>query len=124
MAGGAKARWILNGRGFGSGALDPAAVPPDINPFPAGRARIAARDQARRLPDARPSRRRADPPHLAARARLGRSSQPVNALAVRSCIIDSELIVCDANGLADFQLLRRRKRDDPAVLCVFDLIEI
>jgi|SRR6516162_9545843 len=69
-------------------------------------------------------RRRADPPHLAARARLGRSSQPVNALAVRSCIIDSELIVCDANGLADFQLLRRRKRDDPAVLCVFDLIEI
>src|SRR6516162_3410593 len=31
----------------------------------------------------------------------------VNTLAVRSCIIDGELIACDANGLADFQLLRR-----------------
>jgi len=48
----------------------------------------------------------------------------VNTLAVHSCIVDGELIACDANGLADFQLLRRRKRDDPAVLCVFDLIEI
>jgi len=48
----------------------------------------------------------------------------VNTLAVRSCIIDGELIACDANGLADFQLLRRRKRDDRAVLCVLDLLEI
>jgi bifunctional non-homologous end joining protein LigD len=32
----------------------------------------------------------------------------VEALAVRSCIIDGELIACDANGLADFQLLRWR----------------
>jgi ATP-dependent DNA ligase len=35
----------------------------------------------------------------------------VKALAVRSCIIDGELIACDANGLADFQLLCWRKRD-------------
>jgi hypothetical protein len=48
----------------------------------------------------------------------------VKALAVRSCIIDGELIACDANGPADFQLLRWRKRDDPAILCAFDLIEL
>jgi bifunctional non-homologous end joining protein LigD len=30
----------------------------------------------------------------------------VKVFAVRSCIIDGELIACDANGLADFQLLR------------------
>jgi bifunctional non-homologous end joining protein LigD len=48
----------------------------------------------------------------------------VKALAVRSCIIDGELIACDANGLADFQLLRWRKRDDPAILCAFDLLQL
>jgi bifunctional non-homologous end joining protein LigD len=48
----------------------------------------------------------------------------VRALAVRTCIIDGELIACDANGLVDFQLLRWRKRDDPAIFCVFDLIEL
>jgi hypothetical protein len=40
------------------------------------------------------------------------------------CIIDGELIACDANGLADFQLLRWRKRDDPAIYCAFDLLQI
>jgi bifunctional non-homologous end joining protein LigD len=48
----------------------------------------------------------------------------IDALPVRTCIIDGELIACDANGLADFQLLRWRKRDDPAIYCAFDLIEI
>jgi hypothetical protein len=48
----------------------------------------------------------------------------VEALAVRSCVLDGELIACDANGLADFQLLRWRKRDDPAILCAFDLLQI
>jgi bifunctional non-homologous end joining protein LigD len=43
---------------------------------------------------------------------------------VRSCIIDSELIACDVNGLADFQLLRWRKRDDPAIYCAFDLLQL
>jgi ATP-dependent DNA ligase len=47
----------------------------------------------------------------------------IKALAVRSCIVDGELIACDANGLADFQLLRWRKSDDPAIYCAFDLIE-
>ena len=40
----------------------------------------------------------------------------IKALAVRSCVIDGELIACDANGLADFQLLRWRRHDDPAIL--------
>jgi bifunctional non-homologous end joining protein LigD len=41
-----------------------------------------------------------------------------------SCVIDGELIACDANGLADFQLLRWRKRDDPAVYCALDLLQL
>jgi hypothetical protein len=54
MAGGAKRRAQISParpdprRGSGSGVLDPAhreAVPPDINPFPAGWTRRAARDQ-------------------------------------------------------------------------------
>jgi ATP-dependent DNA ligase len=48
----------------------------------------------------------------------------IKARAVRSCIIDGELIACDTNGLADFQLLRSRRRDDPALYCAFDLIEL
>ena len=48
----------------------------------------------------------------------------IDALAVRSCSIDGEPVACDANGLAHFQLLRWRKRDDLPVLCVFDLIEL
>ena len=48
----------------------------------------------------------------------------VEALAVRSCIIDGEVIACDSNGLADFQLLRWRLHHDPAILCAFDLLEL
>ena len=48
----------------------------------------------------------------------------VEAPAVRTCIIDGELIACDENGLSDFQVLRWRKRDDPAILCAFDLLQI
>jgi ATP-dependent DNA ligase len=31
----------------------------------------------------------------------------VNKLPVRSCLIDGEAIVCDQNGLAVFELIRR-----------------
>jgi ATP-dependent DNA ligase len=41
----------------------------------------------------------------------------VKALAERSCLIDGDVIACDANGLAGFQLLRRRRQHDPAMLC-------
>jgi ATP-dependent DNA ligase len=38
------------------------------------------------------------------------------ALAVPSCLIDGEAIACDAKGLADFQLLRRRRHDHAVTL--------
>jgi bifunctional non-homologous end joining protein LigD len=44
-------------------------------------------------------------------------------LSVRSCVIDGEAIVCDANGLAVFDLLRRWGGND-VVLCAFDLLEL
>jgi hypothetical protein len=34
------------------------------------------------------------------------------------------VIACDRVGLADFELLRYRRRDDPLTLVAFDLIEI
>jgi bifunctional non-homologous end joining protein LigD len=45
-------------------------------------------------------------------------------LPVRSCLIDAEAIVCDANGLAVFDLLRRRWHSDDVILCAFDLLEL
>jgi len=48
----------------------------------------------------------------------------VEALTARSCTIDGEVIACDGDGLADFELLRYRQRDDPVTLVAFDLIEI
>ena len=42
---------------------------------------------------------------------------------MRSCVIDGEAIVCDSNGLAVFDLLRRWGGND-VVLCAFDLIEL
>jgi bifunctional non-homologous end joining protein LigD len=47
----------------------------------------------------------------------------VEALAVRSCVIDGEVIACDGDGLASFELLRYHRRDDPVTLVAFDLIE-
>jgi bifunctional non-homologous end joining protein LigD len=47
--------------------------------------------------------------------------EAVNALAVRSCLIDGEAIACDDNGLSVFHRLRRR---EAAILCAFDLIEL
>jgi ATP-dependent DNA ligase len=36
----------------------------------------------------------------------------VEALPVGNCLIDGEVITCDNNGVADFQLLRRRHYAD------------
>jgi bifunctional non-homologous end joining protein LigD len=47
----------------------------------------------------------------------------IRKLPVRSCLLDGEAIVCDANGLAVFDLLRRWRGDD-VVLCAFDLLEL
>jgi bifunctional non-homologous end joining protein LigD len=56
--------------------------------------------------------------------RFGAIVAVVEALAVRSCIIDGEAIVCDGDGLADFHLLRYRRGDVAVHLCAFDLIEL
>ena len=47
----------------------------------------------------------------------------IRKLPVRSCLVDGEAIVCDANGLAVFDLLRRWGGDD-VILCAFDLLEL
>jgi bifunctional non-homologous end joining protein LigD len=48
----------------------------------------------------------------------------VGNLPVRSCLIDGEAIVCDENGLADFELIRRHGALASAVHCAFDLLEL
>src|SRR5262252_6700645 len=48
----------------------------------------------------------------------------VAKLPVRSCLIDGEAIVCDENGLADFELIRGHGSKASAVFCVFDLLEL
>jgi bifunctional non-homologous end joining protein LigD len=48
----------------------------------------------------------------------------VAALPLRSCVIDGEAIACDDNGLAVFNLLRYRQRDQAVTLCAFDLLEL
>jgi bifunctional non-homologous end joining protein LigD len=48
----------------------------------------------------------------------------VSKLPVRSCLIDGEAIVCDENGLAVFNLLRRHGALASAVHCAFDLLEL
>jgi bifunctional non-homologous end joining protein LigD len=48
----------------------------------------------------------------------------LKALPVRSCLIDGEAIVCDENGLAVFELIRRHGAIASAVHCAFDLLEL
>jgi bifunctional non-homologous end joining protein LigD len=48
----------------------------------------------------------------------------VSKLPVRSCLIDGEAIVCDENGLAVFELIRRHEAGERAVLSAFDLLEL
>jgi bifunctional non-homologous end joining protein LigD len=48
----------------------------------------------------------------------------VKALPIRSCLIDGEAIVTNGDGLAVFELIRRARHGEKAVLCAFDLIEL
>jgi bifunctional non-homologous end joining protein LigD len=48
----------------------------------------------------------------------------VGKLPVRSCLIDGEAIVCDENGLAVYELIRRHDACERAVLSAFDLLEL
>ena len=50
--------------------------------------------------------------------------QAVDALKVRSCLIDGEAIAYDNDGLASFELLRGRRHDRVVALCAFDLLEL
>jgi len=48
----------------------------------------------------------------------------VRELPVRSCLIDGEAIVCDADGVAVFDLIRRHDTVTNAEHCAFDLLEL
>src|SRR5215471_14195335 len=48
----------------------------------------------------------------------------VSKLPAHSCLIDGEAIVCDQNGLAVFELIRRHGALASAVHCAFDLLEL
>ena len=51
-------------------------------------------------------------------------TEAIEALPVRSCVIDGEAIVCDENGLAVFDLIRGHGTNARAILCAFDLLEV
>jgi bifunctional non-homologous end joining protein LigD len=57
-------------------------------------------------------------------SRLPFIAMAVGKLPVRSCLIDGEAIVCDENGLAVFDLIRRYGALASAVHCAFDLLEL
>jgi bifunctional non-homologous end joining protein LigD len=50
--------------------------------------------------------------------------EAVNHLKVRSCLIDGEVVCCDEQGVAAFQLLRHRRNEPKAFLYAFDLLEL
>jgi bifunctional non-homologous end joining protein LigD len=50
--------------------------------------------------------------------------EAVNHLKVRSCLIDGEVVFCNENGVAAFQLLRHRRNEPRAFLYAFDLLEL
>ena len=43
-------------------------------------------------------------------------AEDVNHLKVRSCLIDGEVVCCDAQGVTSFQLLRHRRNEAQAFL--------
>ena len=51
-------------------------------------------------------------------------AQAVGALKARSCLIGGEAIAFEDDGLASFELLRRRRHDREVALCAFDLLEL
>jgi bifunctional non-homologous end joining protein LigD len=57
-------------------------------------------------------------------ARFPLAAAAVAALPAHSFLIDSEAIVTNDDGLAVFDLIRRKRHGAVAVLCAFDLIEL
>jgi bifunctional non-homologous end joining protein LigD len=56
--------------------------------------------------------------------RFPRIAEAIEALPVRSCVVDGEAIVCEDGGLAVFDLIRGHATNARAVLCAFDLLEV
>ena len=52
------------------------------------------------------------------------AAEAIEVLLIGSCVIDSEAIVCDDNGLAVFDLVRGHGTNARAILCAFDLLEV
>jgi bifunctional non-homologous end joining protein LigD len=50
--------------------------------------------------------------------------EAMNHLKVRSCLIDGEVVCCDAQGVTAFHLLRHRRNESEAFLYAFDLLEL
>jgi bifunctional non-homologous end joining protein LigD len=50
--------------------------------------------------------------------------EAVNALPVRSCVIDGEAVACDGDGLSIFEKLRWRHHDGQVFMWSFDLLEL
>jgi bifunctional non-homologous end joining protein LigD len=57
-------------------------------------------------------------------ARFPFIAKAIDSLPVYSCLIDGEVIVCDENGLAAFDLIRRHGTIANAEHCAFDLLEL
>ena len=57
-------------------------------------------------------------------ARYPRIVEAVNALKLRSYLIEGEAVACDRNGVAEFERLRRRREGPHAFLYAFDLLEL
>jgi bifunctional non-homologous end joining protein LigD len=56
--------------------------------------------------------------------RYPRIVESVRMLKVRSCLIDGEAVVCDDNGLAVFERLRRKHEGRHVFMFAFDLLEL
>ena len=57
-------------------------------------------------------------------SRFPLAAAAVSALSARSFLIDGEAICANEDGLAVFDLIRRKRHGDEAVLIAFDLIEL
>jgi bifunctional non-homologous end joining protein LigD len=51
-------------------------------------------------------------------------AEAIEALPVRSCVVDAEAIVCDDSGLAVSDLIRGHGRNGRAILFAFDLLQV
>ena len=90
------------------------------------RSRLASRNQARRLSADRAARGQAREAVHPARLRLvhryPRIVEAVHKLRTPSFVIDGEPVILGGNGVADFDALHNRQRDDEVRQIAFDLL--